>query len=328
MIPQSLVFMTTYKCNFSCDHCSVSAGPERNEVLSNEVMKEIIEQAYFIPSIRVVVFTGGEPTLFPDLLSEGIKLAHEKGFVTRLVTNGWWARSRSETYRFLKDLKMLGLDEINMSYDDFHAHYLKHYGGEQNLLNVVRVAIDLGITVVVETLLYSGVKITSQYLRRVFKSNGIEGALLLEDFVTPLGRARQRLRSRSYSNIINNREPELCRDIGRVLTVLPDGRLMACCGHIINTEAQYAFTVNGPTFGEPLIETIKRINRNMFYWWLHLEGPQAVLREIGVNTKYYKKCEACFHLVTTYRSKLLAFAPKKENLYERLIGRGKDAIPS
>jgi len=329
MIPQNLAIMTTYKCNFSCYHCSVSAGPEREEVLSKETMKGIIEEAYFIPSIRVIIFTGGEPTLFPDLLSEGIKLAHKKGFVTRLVTNGWWAQDYRRTYDLLKTLKTLGLDEINMSYDDFHVYYLERYGGEQNLLNVVRAATDLGITVVVETLLYPEVKITSRRLRRIFKSARIEGVLLLEDFITPLGRARQRLGPRFYFEIQENNEKKFkaCKDIGRTLTVLPDGRLMACCGHIINTEAQFAFTLNGPAFGEPLIETIRRIQRNMFYWWLHLEGPEVVLREIGVNGEFRRNCEVCFHLVTTYRSRLLAFASKKENLYERLIARRKDAIP-
>jgi MoaA/NifB/PqqE/SkfB family radical SAM enzyme len=56
MIPQVLAFITTYRCNFSCDHCSVSAGPDRREVLAADVMRRAIEQAYALPSIRVIVF--------------------------------------------------------------------------------------------------------------------------------------------------------------------------------------------------------------------------------------------------------------------------------
>lgn len=52
MIPQVLTFITTYKCNFFCDHCSVYAGPERQEVLAADVMQWFIEQAYALPSIR------------------------------------------------------------------------------------------------------------------------------------------------------------------------------------------------------------------------------------------------------------------------------------
>ncbi|WP_041570798.1 radical SAM protein [Candidatus Desulforudis audaxviator] len=93
VIPHSLAFLLTYNCNFLCDHCSVSVGPDRREVLAADDMWQVIEQAYILPSIRVAVFTGGEPTLHPDLLQEGIKLAREKGLITRLVTNAWWAET-------------------------------------------------------------------------------------------------------------------------------------------------------------------------------------------------------------------------------------------
>ncbi len=88
--------MLTYRCNFSCAHCSVVAGPHRREVLSRELMYKAIREATNIASIGVIVFTGGESTLYFDQLIEGIRLANEYGFVTRLVTNAWWASSSRE----------------------------------------------------------------------------------------------------------------------------------------------------------------------------------------------------------------------------------------
>jgi pyruvate-formate lyase-activating enzyme len=35
-------------------------------------MRRVIKEAYALPSIRVVFFTGGEPTLYPELLQAGI----------------------------------------------------------------------------------------------------------------------------------------------------------------------------------------------------------------------------------------------------------------
>jgi len=117
MIPQSLVFLLTYKCNFNCDHCSICAGPNNHETISESIMKKAIEQAYYIPSIRAVIFTGGESTLHLELLKKGIRHAHEKSFLTRMVTNAWWAKTYEKAKLFLEELASCGLKELNVSYD-------------------------------------------------------------------------------------------------------------------------------------------------------------------------------------------------------------------
>jgi MoaA/NifB/PqqE/SkfB family radical SAM enzyme len=154
LVPEQVAFFLTFKCNFECNHCSVSCSPKRQEVLRLDTIKNILDQAYIIPSLRVVVFTGGEPTLHWDTLCQAIAYATEKGFVTRLVTNVWWADTITKAERILGDLCRSGLSELNISYDDFHAPYLSHYGGEQNVINAVRVALRLGITVLIGAVVY------------------------------------------------------------------------------------------------------------------------------------------------------------------------------
>lgn len=133
MIPRTLAIMITNKCNFYCDHCSVCAGPDVNDTLSDELIKKAIDQAYYIPSIRVVAFTGGEVTLYPEKLKMAIAYAHSKGFITRIVTNAWWANTQETAQKWCIELVNCGLDEINISYDDFHAEYLEKFGGEENI---------------------------------------------------------------------------------------------------------------------------------------------------------------------------------------------------
>ena len=53
MIPRTLAIMMTNKCNFYCDHCSVCAGQEVNDVLSDEVIRKVIDNAYYIPSMKI-----------------------------------------------------------------------------------------------------------------------------------------------------------------------------------------------------------------------------------------------------------------------------------
>jgi MoaA/NifB/PqqE/SkfB family radical SAM enzyme len=73
-----------------------------------EVLRKVIDEAYFIPSIRVIAFTGGEPTLHPRHLRFGIEYASKRGFITRLLTNAWWARDYNRAKEFLSELKRLG----------------------------------------------------------------------------------------------------------------------------------------------------------------------------------------------------------------------------
>lgn len=130
MIPQSLAIIFTNHCNFVCDHCSVGDAPNKNNTISESLMLESIEQAYRIPSIRSIVFTGGEATLFIDQLKIGLKHAWSKGFSTRLVSNAWWANTEENALTFVSELASSGLSELNISYDDFHVQYLEKFGGE------------------------------------------------------------------------------------------------------------------------------------------------------------------------------------------------------
>lgn len=133
----------------------------------------------------------------------------------------------------------------------------------------------------------------------------------------PLGRARQRLPAHFFPSDIGEREHGPCREVGHTLAILPDGKVLFCCGHIINSNAQAILTVDTLAFGTSLPEIVARMQRNVFYWWLHLEGPEAVLTELGVERKFYRKCEACFYLGTACQKQLRALAQRKEEIFAR-----------
>lgn len=81
--------------------------------MSDLVLEKFLDQIPSVPSIQVVVFTGGEATLHLDALKKGLFRAKEQGKITRVVSNGWWAKSPDHALRFLDDLQQAGLDEIN-----------------------------------------------------------------------------------------------------------------------------------------------------------------------------------------------------------------------
>lgn len=65
-----------YLCNLECMHCHLSAGPDRNELMSSETISTVLEivQNYSIGTLDI---TGGSPELHPDfrrLVSEASEI--------------------------------------------------------------------------------------------------------------------------------------------------------------------------------------------------------------------------------------------------------------
>jgi len=64
--PHTLSLITTYQCTSQCNGCCFSCSPGKVERLSTAKMASLIDEATSIPSIKVIVFTGGEATLLGD----------------------------------------------------------------------------------------------------------------------------------------------------------------------------------------------------------------------------------------------------------------------
>lgn len=56
----------TRRCNLTCKHCHVQAGPHRTEMMSRQTMNHCIEAAR-CNEITTVDITGGAPEMHPDL---------------------------------------------------------------------------------------------------------------------------------------------------------------------------------------------------------------------------------------------------------------------
>ena len=53
-----------YKCNQSCVHCHVNAGPQRTELMSRETTADVLT-FLSLSSIRILDVTGGAPAAIP-----------------------------------------------------------------------------------------------------------------------------------------------------------------------------------------------------------------------------------------------------------------------
>ena len=82
-----LIFELTNRCNFSCVHCIRSEdGPHHD--LPVTIVDKVLREVQNYQPIRLVAFTGGEPTLHPQF-ADIVELVTGAQYPYTFVTNGW-----------------------------------------------------------------------------------------------------------------------------------------------------------------------------------------------------------------------------------------------
>lgn len=90
------------KCNQACQHCHVEAGPNRTEVMPDEVMDRLMSLMEKSPSLHTVDITGGAPELHPrfqDLVKHARALGHH--VIDRCNLTILFEKGQEQTAQFL-----------------------------------------------------------------------------------------------------------------------------------------------------------------------------------------------------------------------------------
>jgi release factor glutamine methyltransferase len=124
LIPDQMTVLTTSGCTARCAHCLVRSGPERSDTLGYDEIARALECAHSAGRLSVVVFAGGEPTMLGEDLLDAIAHVNGLGIGTRIVTNASWATDPESARAMVTKLREAGLDEINVSADDFHLPFI------------------------------------------------------------------------------------------------------------------------------------------------------------------------------------------------------------
>ncbi len=84
--PAHPAWEVTSACNLSCIHCHASGGKPSPDQMNTEEARRFIEDLAQVDEFRMLVYTGGEPTVRPDIMN---LLAHSKavGFQNVIATN-------------------------------------------------------------------------------------------------------------------------------------------------------------------------------------------------------------------------------------------------
>ncbi len=115
-------WLTTNYCNLTCKHCYENAGGRKEEELSTEEGKRLID-GIAAAGFKIMIFSGGEPLTRPDIY-ELVAHATGKGLRTVFGTNGTLI-----TPEVAQKLKAAGAKAMGISLDSLDAKKHNEFRG-------------------------------------------------------------------------------------------------------------------------------------------------------------------------------------------------------
>jgi len=143
----------TQRCNLKCEHCYIEGGPLQKAMLAGELDTEqclaVIDQICEVNPQALLIFTGGEPLLRPDIF-ELVGYAAKKGLWCVMGTNGVLITERL-TQRMIE----VGIKGVSLSLDALdpavHDAFRKVKGAWKNTVNGSRILREHGLPFIVQT---------------------------------------------------------------------------------------------------------------------------------------------------------------------------------
>ncbi|MBL7085582.1 MAG: radical SAM protein [Candidatus Cloacimonetes bacterium] len=126
LTPNRIEFAITYLCNCKCKHCySIQNNETFPEHIDKSLAVEIVRKVGEQYSPESIMTFGGEPLLFPEIVSAIHKEAMDVGIPSReIITNGYWSKDAKKIKEIAKNLKESCVNEIIVSVDTFHQEQI------------------------------------------------------------------------------------------------------------------------------------------------------------------------------------------------------------
>ena len=223
------------KCNFSCKHCVSNSSSKANQFLIDDTDIELVTtQINTNNGVKEVHFTGGEPSLFVELMQKiqnGVKRKVHWG----MTTNGWFGKNAAN------HLRDIHLDEMAISYDKFHKEFIDH----EIIDDLIKYTHDNSIRVKINSVYES---ISDISITNDINHNDAEP---VPTNMLYAGRANQI--SHNPQNILpkvnplDSTCPSLNNEISKDLIYMPGEGFTVCCGSLLFDNLQdesFLFTKN------------------------------------------------------------------------------------
>lgn len=310
----------TYKCTIACPHCIIEAGPHRKEELSLKNAYKWIKEVsqYRDGHIKGISLTGGEPFFSIENLKKISRYAHGLGLLVSVVTNAFWATSKSEALKILEELSAIQL--ISLSTDIYHQTQIPLSNIENAVWAAKKLNKRYNIAVCAENEDNIQYKNLIEDLKKFTEKDNINYSITL-----PLGRAQKISDKISYPT---SSEPTLSAcTMASSPVIFPDGKILGCIGPLITLDPPHPLFL-GNLYQNSLSEILDNAEISPILHTLRIWGPRKIvslIKEYGMDNILIDDyiddcvCDACYKLL--YKKEIREFLTNiaKEEKYKEKI---------
>jgi radical SAM protein len=188
MAPFTIAWEITRACAYACVHCRADAQHRRDaRELSTAEAKMLIERLAAFGNHPILIFTGGDPMMRPDLF-ELIAYATKCGLRCSLTPTA----TALPTKERLEKVREAGIRRIALSLDapraDVHDNFRQVPGSWQRTMDILHRAQEVGLSVQVNTTVSKhNVDILQEMIPFIQEVNAVQWSVF---FLVPTGRAQ------------------------------------------------------------------------------------------------------------------------------------------
>lgn len=271
--PHTLTILCTYQCTAACKQCCFESSPEVKGRLSREVILDRIDEAKReYPSLRLVVFSGGEATLLKQDLFDAISHCSKLNLLSRVVSNASWGKTVQSAQRTVHAFADAGLVELNISTGKDHQEWVP----AESVINAAEAAVDAGIFTMIT------IEADDENSSRLYEFSRNQR-------LTELRKTKRLyVQSNSWMPFHSSAEKRSQRlDIGQLdkgcdqifgnIVVTPHDNLSACCGLTLEHIPEMRL---GRCDGSNMSKLYGAQAEDFLKFWIHVDGPYAIMKRV------------------------------------------------
>jgi len=203
MAPFAIAWEVTRACAYACVHCRADALHQRDpRELSTAEAKALIERLAAFGNNPILIFTGGDPMMRPDLF-ELIAYAVEHGLRCSLTPTATALATRER----LEKARDAGIRRVALSLDapraEVHDEFRKVKGSWQRTMDILHRAHDVGLSVQVNTTVAKhNIDILHEMVPFIQEVGAVQWSVF---FLVPTGRAmaEQMISAEQHEKVLN-----------------------------------------------------------------------------------------------------------------------------
>ena len=295
--PDSAAVILTDKCSAACRECCFQCNPSNNATLSNEEIFSFINEISELPHIKYIVWTGGEAFTLGKRLVTCVEYAKNKGLVSRIVSNGYWAANNSIAKKKLTELALAGLCELNLSTGDNHQEFVSI----DKVLTAAFESLKLGITTVIsiETTKYSKFKENDLYKHEIYQQIKEEGLLSGLHVMSSAWVSFHTDTVYDYDTINQVEVENGCNNLFNFIGLNPNNEVISCCGLTVGYVGELRLGNHNKI---SVLEAYNTQKSDFMKKWLFVKGPINILKQVKfwdpsiTIPKFAHHCQSCAYI--------------------------------